>query len=57
MKKVILKKLSSILGLLFIVSGVFLIFVPIFETLLEKINAVAFMITGIFFIAYVVRKQ
>ena len=56
-KQILLKIFGGLLGILFIIFGVQLILNPLFNTTLEKINSVAFLIMGGFFIKYAVTRS
>ena len=57
MKKILFKIFGGLLGILFIVFGLHSILNPLFNTTLEKINSVAFLIMGGFFIKYAVTRR
>jgi uncharacterized membrane protein HdeD (DUF308 family) len=56
-KKILFKIFGGLLGVLFIIFGLHLILNPLFNTTLEKINSVAFLIMGGFFIKYAITRR
>lgn len=54
MKRVLFKLLGGILGILSILFGIHLLLNPLFDSSLEKIDCVAFLILGGFLIKYAV---
>lgn len=54
-KKIAYRVLASILSVVFLAVGIFLL-TPVFDTLLNKLNGVAFIILAIYMIRYSLRR-
>lgn len=57
MKKIILRIAGVLVGILAIGNGIHHLAFPLFDTLLEKINALVFLLLGAVFVIYGIRGK